>query len=360
MNLRSRLLSALGKRNNIPVVEELMHGGASLADPEVLTAALTHYSGLVSSFVSSPQFSEYVLAGNNLPTLLDALYNITSNARGIDTILQIIKQDQRDKQHSVSYLWIFRRALRDGNDFLVRDIIKEVGYPADVLADVIDMDIAVFHSDAFVEDYARPDRSTYYTVLEEIQNQDIWEEKFEHMFSHDYILYRVLIYTSVTELLADLFVLDDAAALWYVRNLTGDIVNSYIDNTQYLGNGDMSSDNVMKLVRMLVRLQPRERTEIYNRLEVYINDHYGVYDSNMINQMRSERDAWDKIDRDEASRNAYLDSVRSSIISNAVLVSARDQVKKITDDISKLQSSVSAGYKKNITRIIEDRYRYVK
>ena len=169
---------------------------------------------VIREFIGTPEYLEHIQDGTAALYFIDALYKYAkNNPDGLSMLKNAVRLDNRDKQHSIAWLRVFRTALVDNETDIVETLIREIAWPVDMLADVLETDAVepgrIFPSGNELVSHPYVDRKAYMVALDDIKLRD-------PAFFEDYMIYRLITCASPTDLLASMIALDEPEYLFYV------------------------------------------------------------------------------------------------------------------------------------------------
>lgn len=269
-DLDRRLLEVSSKersRENGHEIHRLIEAGAdmkSYGGRPLLELARNKYTYLAEEYIYSGDFSKYMSSGNRVRMLVQGLYEIEHGEPMI--FMHVVFADDRDKAHSVSYLWALRQAISEVvyaprrhivfssqvEDMSKREtegtleaariakmLLENINYPVDLLADVIDVD----SKSIFPQRYPLWRDDAYILTLHDIKKKDA-------AFFEMYMLYRTIVSSSDNELVMNLMALDNPRVLWYMADLEShaDAVNRYY-NWKYQSSTAKNDPHDSEIIR---------------------------------------------------------------------------------------------------------------
>lgn len=137
--LAKQFISVVNKPRNAYYVRELLGYDIDFTynQGEPLSALVKRYPKLLNMYLKTGALPLFMEDGNRARNIIVAVYRHGDAALMTD----IIEHDtDRDKQYSVSYLWVLRRSMLENNNDMALAVANGVGYPADFVAEVLDVD----------------------------------------------------------------------------------------------------------------------------------------------------------------------------------------------------------------------------
>ena len=220
-----------------------------------MIGALRYAADEFRAVLVTREFRDYMSSGNNVQQFTAALYEHTRRTRDFPRLREVLRHDQRDKQHSAAYLKMFRQAVLYQEQEIALIIAQECEYPTDLVADILqeDKEITIFPNETYMAVVRAEQAKEVPCVSEECSDDSM----YPNSFLDDYLAYRIITYHNEGELLAHLILADKVSNLWLVDTLTPSVLKQYVEWKQNSSNPNES----IKLDRLAQRLPEHGREE---------------------------------------------------------------------------------------------------
>ena len=312
---------------------------------------------VVREFIGTPEYLEYIQDGAAALYFIDALYKYAkSNPDGLSMLKDAARFDNRDKQHSIAWLRVFRTALVDNETGVVETLLREIAWPVDLLADVLEIDAVspgvLFPSGNELVPHPREDRKAYMVALDNIKQRD-------PVFFEDYMVYRLITCASPTDLLASMIALDEPKYLFYVvdendvRKIPFDVrmLQEYIIWKYQVKETPNPDQDAVTIMAFPGRYEHKYSMNVF-QLILYINIQPLVITMDQTKDVRKEV-------RDREPENR-----RSILTAKGITVGRRDKIlaRKDVDDLVKAirsRTDIIDSVKDVFVSAIEGRFMYL-
>ena len=355
----SSFVEALGKPDNRLEVDRFMSGDVDFKEKngELLIAALQYYPRIVDSYISTGDYKQYISDGDRVRDFVSALYEQARRTGDASLLVQAIRYDNRDKKHSVSYMLAFRRAVVDNEIDVAESIYREIGYPPDLVADLLQIDSPAIFSN--VANRKPEEWNAYLEVMRDLRTRS------KDTFFQDYIAYRIINYASPHELLTNLMAADNPEYLWLVEDLPAPVLARYV---MWKYSAQSASENKStgfeELTAVLGRLPQHEletRDMLYEYLVLVASTR--SQDPNVLKNIEeTKKRRWPNYQ--EEARKHDLSKIREVIAGTKLenIVSQKDVDASIIDPILVLFKNKDINMKelvRMVRDIIKGRFRYL-
>ena len=332
--------------------------------PSVDLAVLVHSSPReANTYIDSPAFPVYMENGDRAKALIESVYD----TRNSDLMSKVISRDRRDIQHSVSYLRSFRRAVVDNYAEMALTILRQINYPLDLLADVLQADRRAIGG-------ATPatNRTAYLAVMKEFKDRSMKQELKpgaykpegrDHIFFYDFVTYLIITWWNSSELMANLIAADSPEFLGDVLHLNKHIMMMYLEWKYSPARvNDNSQHDYVLLMEAIGRLHESERQRPLQFLEREMatekTDHEGFREG-----VKLARQKWDVIYRMEPDLDTLLSGTKKLIrdAENAG-INTEEDVNRLAEEVMDLEEGKPVGIRvaaRHLSSVILGRYRHL-
>lgn len=99
--------------------------------------------GAISRYIESPQYKTYVRDNRKMTSFINALYRYVRDTKDVriprdaddryQLLVNAIRHDDRDKQHSAAWLRMFRVVVKDNETEIAKILFREIPWPIDLI-----------------------------------------------------------------------------------------------------------------------------------------------------------------------------------------------------------------------------------
>ena len=301
----------------------------------------------IYAYIETEEFPRYMQTGSNVAKFVSALYDYTERTQDPEILSAVIRRDKRDKQHSVSYLWAFRKAVVNDQKQIATSISHNIIYTDGLIADALQADKEITH---FLNE-------TYLMVMREMHGLTkymLGEDK--ESFFKDYVAYRILSYYSEEELLANLISADNVEYLWLVDDISRNVLEQYIE-WKYAFKSNGKRNEPWELAELLAVIQRFPNEEDRQHLRAMLENEDPGF---ITHAMTSLLYKFDNVAKEEPSRRATLSQIRNIIAAAEQRdLDTQKRVKElIVDPVNSVRTYIP-GLAQTVSSIVAGRYRYL-